>query len=178
MSRRPYRWRWFFAFFTCFTGAAVAAAVAAPFSASAPAEAPQAKKPSISLRANPTSGFSPLRIVVTAEVKGGPNDYEDFYCASVEWDWGDGTKSESKADCDPYEAGKSEITRRFVQEHTFRSSGVTTSPFGSSASSDISSSQPSVPYRIKFMLKQKGKTVGSGQTSVEIRPGLRDGGLD
>ena len=74
----------------------------------------QNKKPSISLRANPPVGFSPLRVVVTAELKGGANDYEDFYCASVEWDWGDDTKSESKADCDPYEAGKSEIKRRFV----------------------------------------------------------------
>ena len=86
-----------------------------------PDRADQNKKPSISLRANPPVGFSPLRVVVTAELKGGANDYEDFYCASVEWDWGDDTKSESKADCDPYEAGKSEIKRRFVQEHTFRS---------------------------------------------------------
>jgi hypothetical protein len=156
-----------------------AAAVAAPFYASASAEAPQAKKPSISLRANPTSGFAPLRVVVTAEVKGGPNDYEDFYCASVEWDWGDGTKSESKADCDPYEAGKSEITRRFVQEHTFRSGGVSTSPFSPSASTAdtvLSTPQPSARYQVKFMLKQKSKTVGSGQTGIEIRPGLRDGG--
>ena len=79
------------------------------------------KKPSISVRANPPVGFSPLRVVLTAEVKGGSNDYEDFYCASVEWEWGDDTKSEVKADCDPYEAGKSEIKRRYVQEHTFRS---------------------------------------------------------
>jgi hypothetical protein len=172
VSRRPCQWRSFFIFLTLGT----ALAVAAQLSATAAAAAPQAKKPSISLRANPASGFSPLRVVATAEVKGGPNDYEDFYCASVEWDWGDGTKSETKADCDPYEAGKSEITRRFVQEHTFRSSGVTTSPFGSSASADGSTSQPPVQCRIKFMLKQKNKTVGSGQTSVEIRPGLRDGG--
>ena len=81
----------------------------------------QNKKPSINVRANPPVGFSPLRVVVTAELKGGANDYEDFYCASVEWEWGDDTKSESKTDCDPYEAGKSEIKRRFVQEHTFRS---------------------------------------------------------
>ena len=64
--------------------------------------------------------------MLTAEIKGGANDYEDFYCASVEWEWGDDTKSESKADCDPYEAGKSEIKRRFVMEHTFRSISATT----------------------------------------------------
>jgi len=172
VSRRPCQCRSFFTFLTLVT----ALAVAAQPSATAAAAAPQAKKPSISVKANPTSGFAPLRVVVTAEVKGGPDDYEDFYCASVEWDWGDGTKSESKADCDPYEAGKSEITRRFVQEHTFRSSGATNSPFDSSANPDMSGTQPSARYQVKFMLKQKNKTVGSGQTNVEIRPGLRDGG--
>ncbi len=168
MRQRPCLWR-------CLLTLA-AAAVAAPFSAEAPADALQSKKPSISVKANPTSGFSPLRVVATAEVKGGSNDYEDFYCASVEWDWGDGTRSEVKADCDPYEAGKSEITRRFVQEHTFRSSGVTTSPFDTSTNPDTSGTQPSARFQVKFMLKQKNKTVGSGQTNIEIRPGLRDGG--
>ena len=125
----------------------------------------QNKKPSINVRANPPVGFSPLRVVVTAELKGGANDYEDFYCASVEWEWGDDTKSESKADCDPYEAGKSEIKRRFVQEHTFRSlndpgaSGTPTGP---------------IQFRVRFVLKQKNKVVGSGQTTVEIRSGMGD----
>ena len=123
----------------------------------------QNKKPSISVRANPPVGFSPLRVVVTAELKGGANDYEDFYCASVEWEWGDDTKSESKADCDPYEAGKSEIKRRFVQEHTFRSlndPGAAGTPTGP------------IQYRVRFLLKQKNKVVGSGQATVEIRSGM------
>jgi hypothetical protein len=122
----------------------------------------QNKKPSISVRANPPVGFSPLRVVLTAEVKGGANDYEDFYCASVEWEWGDDTKSEVKGDCDPYEAGKSEIKRRYIQEHTFRS---------------FSTDMPGTPtgptqYRVKFILKQKNKVVGSGQTMIEIRSGI------
>jgi hypothetical protein len=129
------------------------------------AQKPENKKPSISLRANPTAGFSPLRVVLTAELKGGSNDYEDFYCASVEWDWGDDTKSESKADCDPYEPGKSEIKRRYVQEHTFRS-----------IRTDIPGA-PGMPegptqFRVRFLLKQKNKVVGSGQTIVEIRSGM------
>ena len=77
------------------------------------------------MRASPPVGFPPLRVVVTAEVKGGANDFQDFYCASVEWDWGDGTKSQSQIDCDPYEPGKSEIKRRYVEEHTFRGTGMT-----------------------------------------------------
>jgi hypothetical protein len=134
----------------------------------------QNKKPSIKLKANPTVGMSPYRVVVTAEVTGGSDDFEDFYCASVEWDWGDGTTSQSKEDCDPYEAGKSQIKRRYTQEHTYRSS-ISTSPFGSSDTSDVSNSQQGAQMRIRFILKQKSKTVGSGQTSVQVRPGLRDG---
>ncbi len=77
-----------FARFSRVTGI-LAIAVLATLGAS-PSE--QNKKPSISLRANPPVGFSPLRVVVTAELKGGADDYEDFYCASVEWEWGDDTK--------------------------------------------------------------------------------------
>ena len=72
-------------------------------------------KPSVSIKAMPAVGFAPMRVVLTAELKGGQNDYEEFYCATVEWDitsvngLGDGNKSEQKLECDPYEAGKSEI---------------------------------------------------------------------
>ena len=157
------------------------AASAIPALALAPAELAQNKKPSISVKVNPRSGFSPLRVVATAELTGGPNDFQDFYCASVEWDWGDGTKSESTQDCDPFEAGKSEIKRRFAQEHVFNASAMTssaspTSPFSSGAATDMNSQQ-AIQFRVRFTLKQKNKTVGSSQATVEVRPGLRDGGL-
>jgi hypothetical protein len=111
------------------------------------------KKASISLKANPTIGFSPARVVVTAEVKGGANDAEELYCASVEWVWGDDTKSESKADCEPYEAGRSEIKRRYILDHVYQSGGQ---------------------YRVEFYLKQKNKRVLGGQTTITVRPGARD----
>ena len=38
------------------------------------------KKPSLSLKANPSVSFAPSRVVVVAEVKGGSNDFEEFYC--------------------------------------------------------------------------------------------------
>jgi hypothetical protein len=126
------------------------------------------KKPSISVKANPPVGFSPLRTVVTAELKGGPNDYQDFYCASVEWDWGDDTRSQNNADCEPYEPGKSEIRRRYTMDHTFRASG---SYVGEPGVRDPSSSTP-IQFRVKFLLKQKDKVVGSGQTTVELRGGF------
>ena len=54
------------------------------------------KKPSLSLKASPAVSFAPARIVVVAEVKGGANDFEEFYCPSVEWEWGDLTTSTAK----------------------------------------------------------------------------------
>ena len=113
-------------------------------------------KPSISLKASPTTGFAPTRVVMTAEIKGGADDFADFYCPSVEWVWGDDTKAESKVDCDPYEAGKSEIKRRYVFDRVFQSPGN---------------------FRVEFRLKQKDKVVGAGSTTVTIRPGIRAGGI-
>lgn len=112
------------------------------------------KKPSLSLRLTPPLGFSPLRVHAVAELRGGPDDYADYYCASIEWDWGDGTISENSTDCDPYEAGKSEIQRRYSADHTFRQ------PDG---------------YRVSFRLKQKARVVASGAVNVQVRPGARDG---
>jgi hypothetical protein len=126
--------------------------VAAPASFAADDKKP---KPSITVRSNPNAGFSPLRIVVTAELKGGTNDYEEFYCPSIEWTWGDDTRTHSSADCDPYQAGKSEIQRRYTTSKVFQTAGE---------------------YRVEFRLKQKDKVVGSGSTTVQVRPGVRDGG--
>src|SRR5688500_18659248 len=81
------------------------------------------RKPTLSLRATPPVGFSPLRVRVVVDVRGGANDYEEFYCPSIEWDWGDGTVSENSEDCDPYQAGKSAIRRRFSTEHVYRQAG-------------------------------------------------------
>jgi hypothetical protein len=111
-------------------------------------------KPSVFVKATPVMGFSPARMVLTAELRGGADDYEEFYCATVEWDWGDDTHSEVKADCDPYEAGKSEIKRRFTVDHVFNTAGE---------------------YRVEFRLKQKNKIVGRGTADVKVRPGVRDG---
>lgn len=112
------------------------------------------KKPALSLRAAPLITFSPARIHLIAELRGGPDDYEEMYCPSVEWDWGDGTRSESSPDCDPYEKGVSEITRRYSTDHTFEFSGR---------------------YRVQLRLKRNSKTVASASTTIQIRPGVRDG---
>jgi hypothetical protein len=111
------------------------------------------KRPQIKLKAQPVISMAPSRVVLTAELVGGANDYEDFYCAAVEWEWGDGTKSESSTDCAPYESGKSEIKRRFTVEHVFRMGA----------------------YRVMFHLKRHEKSVGMATVSIQVRPGLRDG---
>jgi len=118
---------------------------------------PDNKKPKISVKANPAMAISPARVVVSADINGGPDDYEDYYCAGVEWDWGDDTRSNNSADCDPYEAGKSQIKRRFTADHVYRISGE---------------------YRIQFRLKKKDKPIAAASTSVKIRPGLGDPGGD
>jgi hypothetical protein len=111
------------------------------------------KKPSLSVKASPSIAFSPARVVLTADLKGGANDYEEYYCSTVEWDWGDGTRSQQTVDCEPYEAGKSEIKRHFVIDRVFNTAG---------------------DYRVEFRLKRKDKTLTAASTLVKIRPGIRD----
>jgi hypothetical protein len=62
--------------------------------------------------------------------------------------------SETSEDCEPYEAGKSSITRRFSSDHLYRISGE---------------------YRLTFRLKQKAKVVSSATSSVTVRPGAAEG---
>jgi hypothetical protein len=114
----------------------------------------QDKRPKITLRAQPTISMSPSRVVLTAELLGGADDFEEYYCPSVEWQWGDGTSSEVSSDCEPYEPGKSQIKRRFTVEHLFRAG----------------------TYRIVFHLKRHDKAVASATASIQVRPGLRDNG--
>ena len=109
-------------------------------------------RPKVTLRAQPVIAMAPARVVLTAELNGGANDFEEFYCAAVEWEWGDGTKSESSSDCAPYEPGKSEIKRRFTVEHMFRREGQ---------------------YKVYFHLKRKDKLVASASVTIQVQPGVR-----
>ena len=49
------------------------------------------KRPVYHSRPRRRSGFSPLRVHASVDVRGGPDDSADFYCPAIEWDWGDGT---------------------------------------------------------------------------------------
>ena len=113
------------------------------------------KRPKITLKAQPIINMAPSKVTLRAELVGGANDYEDFYCPTIEWDWDDGTMSESTSDCEPYEAGKSEIKRRFTVEHQYKHGAN---------------------YRVVFRLKRGAKSVAQATVNIQVRPGLRDGG--
>lgn len=109
------------------------------------------KKPSLSLKATPAVSFAPSRVVLVAEVKNGANDNEEFYCPTVEWEWGDFTTSVAEADCEPYQPGKSEIKRRYTVQHQFKNPGS---------------------FKIILRLKKGSKVIATANTQVQVRAGL------
>lgn len=107
-------------------------------------------RPELSLRASPRVGFAPADILFVAELRGGADDWEEFYCASIEWDWDDDTRSQSTPDCDPYEAGESRIRRRYSMRHRFEYGGR---------------------YEVRFRLLNRDDPVASARAVVELRGG-------
>ncbi len=108
------------------------------------------KKPSLSLKVSPSLVVAPAKVHAVVEVKGGADDYEEFYCPRIEWEWGDETRSESVQDCEPYEAGKSSIKRRFSTDHTYQESGQ---------------------FKVTFRMKRKDKVFASASTNLQVQPG-------
>ena len=113
-------------------------------------EKKEPRRPSLSLKATPGTGMVPVRVSATAEFKGGDDDFQDYYCPAIEWNWGDGTVSESAIDCEPYEAGVSQIRRRFTGSHTYKRAGS---------------------FRIIFRLKHRNRVLTSQTTVVRLLGG-------
>jgi len=118
------------------------------------AESQGTGKPKAALRVNPAVIFPPARVVATAELTEGANDFQEYYCPKIEWIWGDDTQSESGEDCEPYEAGKSEIRRRYSADHNYRSD-----PMGGGSRS----------YDVIFRMKQGSKTVLSLRQTIRVQ---------
>src|SRR5687768_16668463 len=137
---------------TAFCAAAIllAAGVAPRAQSTDKIETKEPKRPSLSLKASPGTGMVPIRVTATAEFKGGDDDYEEYYCPAVEWNWGDGTVSESAADCEPYQPGVSQIRRRFTGSHTYKRAGA---------------------YRVLFRLKHRDKVLTSQTVVVRLLGG-------
>jgi hypothetical protein len=110
-------------------------------------------RPEIGLKVSPLIAFSPAKISVRAELKGGTLDYEPFYCTTIVWDWDDGTTSENTPDCPPYEPGTSEIRRYYSSTHTYQQAGR---------------------YNVRFRMKKGDRVMGGTSTVVQVRPGIRD----
>jgi hypothetical protein len=80
------------------------------------------KKPRLDLRATPRVAFSPVRVVLTAELQGG-DALPEFNCPVVEWNWDDGSRSVRESDCEPLADGE-DLERRFTADHAFARAGV------------------------------------------------------
>ena len=117
-------------------------------------QAPAGRKPEVTLTATPIMAFIPAKISFSAAIRGGDDDYEEFYCASVEWDWDDGTTSEAASDCEPYQPGKSRIRRNYTAHHNY----------------DVADT-----YHPAFRLKKKNKVVSQARADIEVRPGHYSG---
>jgi hypothetical protein len=109
-----------------------------------------AKRPKISLHARPEFGIAPTRIVLTAELEGGSDDFEDYYCPTVVWEWGDGSATEASNDCAPYEAGQTKIKRRYTVEHTYKRPGR---------------------IRVYFSLRRHNKELTAAGVNITVQPG-------
>jgi hypothetical protein len=133
-----------------FSVASLLAISAVVLAQSDPKPKSEPKRPQISLKATPASGMVPIRVSGIAELKGGDDDFAEYYCPTIEWNWDDGTVSESSNDCEPYEAGKSLIKRKYTVTHPYKQGGH---------------------YRITFKLKQKQKVVGGANTVVQLLGG-------
>jgi hypothetical protein len=83
--------------------------------------------------------------MAVAELVGG-EDLEEFYCAGLEWDWGDGNRSFQESDCDPYEPGM-EVDRFFSARHVYAGPGQ---------------------YRVQVSLRRAGQSVAAARTDVII----------
>ena len=112
---------------------------------------PRGKKPRLDLRATPRMAFSPVNILVTAELSGG-EDTADFYCPEVEWDWDDGGKSVHQEDCAPAESGAA-LERRYTANHAYRQAGN---------------------YNVKITMRQASRPVAVATAMITVRPGLGD----
>ncbi len=111
----------------------------------------EGEEPDLRLRASPQVTFAGSEVLLIAELRGGDDDYRELYCVTVEWDWDDGTRSETTPDCDPYEPGVSKIRRRYSVRHTFEFSGR---------------------HEVRVNLKRRDDVVASRKVAIEVR-GIR-----
>ena len=139
---------------TCVAVAAVGGLVLAQQKNEKSPKEQESKRPKVTLRLQPQVAIAPARVALTVEISGGSDDFEEYYCPSISWEWGDLTSSDSSTDCEPYEAGKSQIKRRYATQHVFRRPGT---------------------YKLYFHLKLKDRILGSASATLHVQPGVSSG---
>ncbi len=111
----------------------------------------ESRKTDLVLTVNPTFAFAPARITLKAQLKGVSNDDAEFYCPTIEWDWGDGTVSESSSDCEPFQPNKTEIQRAFMTQHIYKTGGE---------------------FNVRLLLKRQNKVVAAAAATLNITSAL------
>jgi hypothetical protein len=111
----------------------------------------KAKRPRLDVRPSPRVAFSPVNVLVTAELMGG-DDIEEYYCPAIEWDWDDGSRSVQESDCTPLAAGGT-FERRFTNSHAYRSAGT---------------------YNVKVTMRRAERNLAVSTATITVRPGLGD----
>lgn len=134
-----------------FVAVAAASVMASAQREEKPSKEIEARRPKMTLKAQPQVVIAPARVTLTTELTGGADDFEEYYCPTVEWEWGDDTSSESTTDCEPYQSGQSQIKRRYTVQHQFRRPGN---------------------YKVYFHLKLKDRILGSATTNIQVQPGV------
>jgi hypothetical protein len=117
---------------------------------------PKAKKPRLELKATPRFAFSPAFVMFSAELTGG-DDVEEMHCPELEWEWDDGGKSVAESDCAPFEAGKTQIERRFTAEHEFKTAGT---------------------YSVKLTMRKADRRLAESTVRVTVRAGFGDSTIE
>jgi hypothetical protein len=112
------------------------------------------RKPRLDLRAAPRMAFSPANVLVTAELTGGDDVNDDYYCPEIEWNWDDGARSVREADCAPLETGAT-IERRYTANHAFRTPGS---------------------YNVKMTMRKGNRAIAMATATVTVHPGAGDFG--
>jgi len=115
-------------------------------------EPPKPRKPRLDLRATPRLALPPVQIALVAELVGG-DELEDYYCPALEWDWGDGERSQSEADCEPFAPGAS-FERRFSAHHDYRRAGE---------------------YNVRLVLRRAHRQIAAASTNVVVQGGFAGG---
>jgi hypothetical protein len=119
-------------------------------SPAAPGDASRGRRPRLDIRLSPRVAFSPVSVSVVAELNGG-DDLEEYYCPTLDWEWGDGGRSEYEADCAPFDAkdAKEAFERRFFARHDYRTAGE---------------------YSVKLTLRRSQRAIAAATTNITVHP--------